>query len=179
MENEERDMQEKVKKETKKIINDILEDGIHSDNIDFLGKVVDIHKDISNEEYWKDKEEVYDMRYRTSGRDMYDDGRYGDHMSENYGRGRRRDSRGRYMGRDGYSKHRGDDMIDEMYRRYEDYNDGKDQYNRGNYGAKDDTIESLECMMEAVVDFIEALKKDADQEELDIIRKYSRKISEM
>ena len=52
--------------------------------------------------------------------------------------------------------------------------------NRGNYGAKDDTMKSLEYMLESVVDFVEMLKKDTNsQEEMDLIRKYTREISEM
>ena len=52
-------------------LKDILNIGIQVENIDNLGKLVDIHKDIENEEYWKEKEEVYKMRY-------YDENRYGD-----------------------------------------------------------------------------------------------------
>ena len=174
----EKEMQEKVKQETQGIICDILEQGIQSDNIDFLGKVVDIHKDISNEEYWKEKEEYY-MRYRGN----YNDG--------SYGRGRVRDSRGRYMdggsyGRrgvpgSGRGRYRGHDILDEMYDKYEEYNAGREEYtNTGNYGAKDESIESLEKMLKGIVAFMECLQEDADsEEEAQIIRKYARKISEM
>lgn len=103
----------------------------------------------------------YDYQRRTRDRDMDRD---------NYG-ARRRDSRGRYMG---------DDVMEEMYNRYHDYTEGRDSYSRGNYGAKDDTIESLECMLEAIVDFVEVLKQEANsQEEIEIVQKYLRKISEI
>ena len=42
-------------------LKDILSIGIQEDNIDNLGKLIDIHKDIENEEYWKEKEEVYEI----------------------------------------------------------------------------------------------------------------------
>ena len=50
----------------------------------------------------------------------------------------------------------------------------------GNYSAKDDTMKSLEYMMQSVVQFIEMLEKDANsQEEIEIIKDYTRQISEM
>ena len=49
-----------VKEKVKEKIDDIISDGIEMNNIDVLGKLVDIHKDIENEEYWKIKEEVYE-----------------------------------------------------------------------------------------------------------------------
>lgn len=173
-----------VKKESEKIIENIVQDGINNDNIEFLYKLVDIHKDISNEEYWKNKEEVIDMRYRNYGREQY--GEY-DMMyrydrrgyGANYGR-KRRDSRGRFMERGRDTKYRGEDMMNDMYRNYQDYADGKEEYDRGNYGAKEDTMKSLDYMLESVVCFFDMLKEDANsQEEMDLIKKYARQISEM
>ena len=41
-------------------INEIIDvEGIKKDNVDYLGKLVDIHKDLKNEKYWKKKEEYY------------------------------------------------------------------------------------------------------------------------
>lgn len=163
-------MIDKVKEKTEYIIEDILQDGINHDNIDMLGKVIDIHKDVANEEYWCIKEENM----------MYRDDRYNDYPSMNYGGGRRRDSRGRYMtsGRD--RRYRGHDMIDNIYDSYSNYMGDREEMNRGNYGAKDDTMKSLEYMLESMADFVEMLKKDANsQEEMDLIRKYTREISEM
>ena len=161
-----------VKEETEKIINDILEQGIESNNIDFLYKVIDIHKDVANEEYWIDKKEVMNMRY---GRDYYSEESYG-----RRGRGRARDSRGRYMEGSRGGRYRGHEMIDEMYDHYGNYSEGREEYGRGNYGAKEDTMKSLEYMMESVVDFIEMLQEEAgSQEEVSLIKHYTKKISEM
>lgn len=143
-------------------INEIVTQGIQTENIAMLGKLIDIHKDLANENYWKEKEET--MRYR----DYYDDDR--NYPRESYGR-RGRDSRGRY---------KGDDMIDDMHRNYRMYSDGREKYNRGNYGAKQDTMQSLEYMLESVVDFVEMLKEEAgSQEEMELIKHYTKKISEM
>lgn len=177
-----KDIHTQTKEETEKIIKDILDDGITNDNIDYLYKVIDIHKDLANEEYWKEKED--NMRYRNSGRGMY--GNYD--MMDNYGRRdyddsygrRRRDSRGRFMERGRDRKYRGEEPMEDMYENYHMYLDGKDQYDRGNYGAKEDTMKSLKYMLESVVCFFDMLKEDAtSQDEVELIKKYAREISEM
>ena len=43
-------IQHKIKEQTEKKINDILTQGVQAGNIDMLYKLVDIHKDIANEE---------------------------------------------------------------------------------------------------------------------------------
>ena len=158
-------MDDKVKELVEKGINKTIEDGIQTSNLDTLSKLVDIYKDIANIEHWK-KEEENDMRY---------DRRYRDYIREPYSREpygrRRRDSRGRYMG---------DEMMNDMHEAYRDYSDGREEMNMGNYGAKDDTMKSLEYMMQSVVQFIEMLERDANsQEEVEMIKDYTRKISEM
>lgn len=167
-------MEEKLCKElnmqVEKEIQEILNDGIHDNNIEMLGDLVDIHKDLANEEYWNVKKEGIEMGYRPYETE------YG-----NYGR-RRRDGRGRYMER-GVNRggnYRGDEMLDEMHEHYQRYSDGREEMTMGNYGAHSGTMKSLEYMLESVVDFIEMLKKDASsQEEVELIQKYTREISEM
>ena len=158
-------MDDKIKELVEKGINKTIEDGIQTSNLDTLGKLVDIYKDIANVEHWKKEEENdmrYDRRYRDYTREPY--------LREPYG-GRRRDSRGRYMG---------DEMMNDMHEAYRDYSDGREEMNMGNYSAKDDTMKSLEYMMQSVVQFIEMLEKDANsQEEIEIIKDYTRQISEM
>lgn len=159
-------IQHKIKEQTEKKINDILIQGVQAGNIDMLYKLVDIHKDIANEQYWEiEKEgEQKEMRYRY-GRDDY---------REDYG-ARRRDSRGRYMERGRDMKYRGHEMLDEMQEHYGNYSE-----NRDTYGNKQGTIKSLEYMLESVVDFVEMLKEDAtSQEEMQLIKKYTKEISEM
>lgn len=163
-------MIEEVKNKTEEIIKELLEEGITQDNLDVIGKLVDIHKDIENEEYWKVKEEF--MMYRDRG--------YGDYPSMNYG-ARRRDNRGRYMESGNYSRrYRGHDMIDDMSDNYARYEEGREQYGRGNYGAKEDIMKSLEYMLQSVEDFMCMLEEDAQsQEEVEMIKHTARKIAEM
>lgn len=168
-------MEEKVVEQVEHKINEIINQGINDDNMNDLYKLVDIHKDLANEKYWKKKEEAMDMRYRY--------GNYDEEREDMYGRGRRRDSRGRYMERGGSDRggnYRGQEMLDDMYQNYGEYSENREEYGRGNYNAKGDTLKSLEYMLESVVDFMEMLKQDASsKEEVDMIKKYSKKISEM
>lgn len=163
-------MHEKILKEVDTKIEEILETGIQLNNLDSLGKLIDIHKDIKNEEYWKNKEEVMKMNYNR--------GRYENYGNDSYGRrGVPGSGRGRYGARGNY---RGQEMLEDMIYTYQDYSDVKEEYGRGNYGAKEDTLKSLDYMLKSVVQFIQMLQQDADSdEEMQLIRKYTRKISEM
>ena len=106
-------------------------------------------------------------------RGSYDGGSYGSYAEDGYSQARRRDSRGRYAGE-------GEEIIDEMYNAYKEYSMGKEDMNMGNYGAKSDTMKSLDCMMKGIVEFVETLKKEANsQEEVKLIEEYAREISEM
>ena len=152
------DVKEKLNEKLEEKICHIIEEDISPNNIEMLDMLVDIHKDIANEEHWERKENY--MRY----------GNYPRGYDRDYG-ARKRDSRGRYMGHD---------HIDRMYEDYGRYMDGRDRANRGDYGAKDDALKSLEYMLESMVDFVEMLKHDAtSQEEVQLIKEYTRHIAEM
>lgn len=60
----EKTLNEKIKETVESKIEKLLETGIQSSNVDYFYKLVDIHKDIENEEYWNVKKEVlnYDVR---------------------------------------------------------------------------------------------------------------------
>ena len=150
MEEKELTTTESIKSEVEKILGDISNEGINRDNVDYVYKLVDVHKDLEQENYW----EVKKMYYGNYRRDGYDD------MS--YGR-RRRDSSGR---------HRGHDMIEDMRENYDRYSENR------RYGGKD-TSESLEYMLESIVCFVEMLEEDASEQDINLIRKYTRRIAEM
>ena len=157
-------------------LKDMLSVGIQEDNIDNIGKLVDIHKDIENEEYWKEKEEVYHMRYYDENR--YGDDRYGDdyRMDRSYGRRGRpmnapRDSRGRYKGPE--------EKMHEIMEHYGDYSIASDAASRGNYGAEEDSMKSLDSMLKCVTIFMDMLEENASsQEEAQMIKKYRKRLSE-
>lgn len=138
-------------------------ENLNEQSLSALDKLIDIKKDIYEIEAKEDEE----MRYY--------EGRYG---------ARRRDSRGRYMeGRGGrYGNYgRGQEYLGRMEDGYEDYNEGMGRYREsGNYGDHDKGMEALEYMLESVVDFVENLQENADSpEEVELIKKYARKIKEM
>ena len=155
----------KTKSEVEKIIKQITESGLQTANVELLYKLIDIHKDIENEKYWKEKEE--NMMYRD-----YD----------NYSGGRSRDSRGRYMesyGRRGVpgtgrGRYRGYDMIEEMGEHYGDYSEGRDTY-----GNDRETEKSFDKMLQSLEDFTYLIMQEADsQDKIEKVRKTARKISE-
>ena len=41
-------------------IEDTSKEGVKRENVEYLYKLIDIHKDLKNEEYWKKKGEYYD-----------------------------------------------------------------------------------------------------------------------
>lgn len=160
---------DKVKKQVEQKIDEIMEEGIRMDNLEALGELVDIHKDIANEEYWDKKKEVMDMNYRGYSEGGYSEGAYGRRGVPGSGRGRYRN----YSARGNY---RGDEPMEEMYEKYQEYSEGREQYGHDDKG----TMKALEYMLEAGVDFFEMLFEDAKTPEAkQMIKHYAKKIGEM
>lgn len=80
-------MEEKLKEKVEEQINNILEDGIQSSNLEALYKLVDIHKDLANVEYWKKEEEKMMRGYGdgSMGYGNYNMGGYSDGGYSGYG----------------------------------------------------------------------------------------------
>ena len=160
---------DKTKEEVERIIKQITENGLQTANVELLYKLIDVHKDIENENYWKEKEKMY------RGRDYF--------MDDSYNGGRSRDSRGRYMdgsyGRRGVpgtgrGRYRGYDMIEEMGEHYGDYSEGRDTY-----GNDRETEKSFDKMLQSLEDFTYLIMQEADsQDKIEKVRKTARKISE-
>lgn len=161
---------DKLKEETDKSMKRVLEQGVQTNNVDFIYKMIDIKKDIAEIE-----KEEQEMMYGNYGR--YDD------MS--YSGGRRRDSRGRYMeggsyGRRGVpgtgrGRYRGEEMMDEMAYHYGNYSEGREQY-----GADQETMKSFQYMLKSFKDYYKHLKQEASsQQEVQMLEDVAREISEM
>ena len=158
---EDKNLLEELKKQTEQKIEEIMKQGLQQNNIDMMYTLIDIHKDIANEEYWKEKGEhmrySIGSSYNERGRDSYNEGSYGR---------RRRDSRGRYMG---------SEKIDEMRDYYGRYIDGRERY-----GHDGETEKSFDYMLMSLEDFAEHLFEEADsQEQIEKIKKTAKRISEM
>ena len=120
-------------------------------DIDYLYKVVDIYKDLK---------EVENMN--------------------NYGNYNGYGNYGEEYGRRGVdSRYRGESYMDGMRGSYRNYEEARNEYNKGNYGAKEDGLKELEYMMHAAMKFIKMVKEEATSpEEQEIVRKHIMKISE-
>ena len=167
----------KVCEKSEEKLDTLIEQGINSNNLDAIDKLVDIIKDTKEIEMMKEggRGMYREGNYRNYGeyseggygrRGNYREGGYseGGYSEGNYGR-RMRDSRGRYKGHE---------IIDDMDGAYGEYSESR---NYGNAGKK---MQSLEYMLESLVEFVKMLEKDAEnQEEVQLIKKYTKKLAEM
>lgn len=64
IETQEKVFTEKVKDLVETKITKLMETGVQVGNIDYFYKLIDIHKDMSNEEYWEVKKEVLENDVR-------------------------------------------------------------------------------------------------------------------
>ena len=172
---EEKSVIDKVTEEVDKSIKRIMEQGVQTNNIDFLYKMIDVKKDIAEIE-----KEEQEMMYGNYGN--YDN--YGEY-DRSYGGGRRRDSRGRYMeggsyGRRGVKgtgrgRYRGEEMMDEMMYHYGNYNEGREQY-----GADEETMKSFKYMLKSFKDYYKHLKEEASSpQEVKLLEETAREMLEM
>ena len=169
---QEKSVIDKVTEEVDKSIKRIMEQGVQTNNIDFLYKMIDVKKDIAEIE-----KEEQEMMYGN-----YDN--YGEY-DRSYNGGRRRDSHGRYMESGSYGRrdvkgtgrgrYRGEEMIDEMAYYYGNYNEGRERY-----GADEETMESFKYMLKSFKDYYKHLKQEASsQQEVQMLEDVAREISEM
>lgn len=153
-----------LKKQVDKKLTELKNEGIQQANVDYVYKLIDIKKDITEME---DKE-------------MYRD-YYGNYENDygNYRGGRSRDSRGRFMenGRGNYGRrYRGHDMLDDMNMNYGEYMENREN---GNYGSPE-MNKSFDYMLQSAEDFFKHLRNEAgSEEEMEKIRRTARRISEM
>lgn len=164
-------MKDKLLKATEEKIESILEEGIETNNLEYLYKLVDIHKDMKEEESMN-----YGNYGNYNGYGNY--GNYGNYSGrgagyDSYGRGGY--GEGSYGRRGVDAKYRGDDHLDRMRENYGRYEEG-----RSRYGANEDTKKSLEYMLRSMEDFAKMLKEEASsQEEVEMIRQTAQRIAQM
>lgn len=157
---EEQNAIEKIKINIEKKLEELSNLSLQSETIDKLSKLIDIHKDIKNEEFWEKEED-----------NMRNYGEYGNYEGSYGRRGVAGTGRGRYRAGDNYgrrgvdSKYRGEEIMDNMYRNYQDYSDEKEMY-----GADNKTMESFKYMVKSFKDYYKHLKENASsQEEVQIL----------
>lgn len=154
---ENKDILCKTLEETENAIKSIVDSGLQKDNIEVLGQLIDIHKDIENEKYWKEKINMYRDNYND-----YNEGSYGRRGVRGTGPYSRYRDGGSSYGRRGVpgtgrGRYRGEEMMEEMYNAYNDYMDSSEY---GNYGTGD-SMQKIEIMADSLIDFIHHIKKEA------------------
>ena len=177
-EKQEKNWCEEITQQVEKELEQIASEKVSTNNVDYLYRLVDIHKDLANENYWKEKIKMYGNRYSRDfsgeyGRGSYNAGSYGRRGMKGTG------PYSRYRGGRGSGRYRGEDAIDEMYMNYGEYSEANQSYNEGNYGAEGGMKESAEGIMENIFEIVEELKDTGSPEVMQVIKKYSKKIMEM
>lgn len=174
--NEQESLEKELLKQVEEQKKAILDEKINPENINYLSKLVDICKDVAEERKIRKEEEC--MRYRYD--DDYNDGSYGRRGVRGtgpYSRYRDGESYGRRgVPGTGRGRYRGEDMMDDMYRAYNDYMDGAEY---GNYGTSE-SMQKIEIMADSLMDFIHHIKKEAKTpEEKQLIEEKLREVGRM
>lgn len=154
-------LEEELVDKTKKTIKVVIEDDISPENLDDLGKLVDIYKDVK---------EVECMNYGNyngygNNGNYGNYGAYGNYNGRGPSRGSYGDGYGNYgdgsYGRRGVdSRYRGEEELGRMHGEY-----GRYQESRNRYGAGQETDKSFMYMVKALEDFIKVLYEEADTQE--------------
>lgn len=132
-------MEDKLIKLAEEAIDRQLEQGLTTNNLDTIKKLVDIYKDT------KEAKNMYGEygEYRAGRGGNY--GNYDEYNEYGARRGRRR-------------RYRGDDYMDRMAEEYGRYNESRQRY-----GANDPEVDkSFHYMVKALEDFVMVLKEEAE-----------------
>lgn len=79
----------------------------------------------------------------------------------------------------GRGRYNGEDAMDEMMEHYGNYSDASYEAERGNYGAENEMVKSVEGIMQNICEIVEELAETGNPEVMKVIKKHSQKISEM
>lgn len=139
-------MHEKLEKKTEESINKILEEGLNTNNLDYLYKLTKINHIAKEEKNMYGEYGNYSGR--RAGYDSYGRGNYGEYG--NYGRDA--------YGRRGYDmRYRGDDYMDRMSNEYGRYMEAREKY-----GAGEETEKAFHFMAKALGEYLDFLHEEAD-----------------
>lgn len=158
---------EKLLHEVKQELKEIADQGLNASNLETLGKLADIYKDLAKAEHLEDKQDMKNYR----GEDYNNERRYDEYRND-YDR--------RYRIGGGYSGN--DSRIREHMNRImegvEQYEYGRERYQHG--GSEERILDGLEELMYAICMFIESTYEFAQSpQEKEIIRKHLHKIKNM
>lgn len=95
---------------------------------------------------------------------------------------------GRSYGRQNYNNrrynrshgHYPEELIDEMKEQYMDYDEGRDNYNRGDsYNGESEMIRAVEGIMKNIVEIVRELSDIDNPQVMNVIKKYTERIMDM
>ena len=166
----------KLMEQIKKELKEIEEKGVNASNLELIGKLADIYKDLGEiEKMDKGGQEMQEYgRYREGGGGYgaYREGGYNARGGGGGGGGYREGGYNEGYGRR-YSRMR--DHMDRMMDGVDQYEYGKERYMHG--GDESRVIEGLEKIMYAVCMFVESAMDFAESpQEKELIRKHIQKI---
>jgi len=149
-------MEHKLMEETEKSLKELLDEGITTNNLDYvykLTKIKHMNKEDMNMNYGN-YGNYGNYNGRGPGHGSYGDGSYGEY-------GRYGNEYGNEYGRRGYdAKYRGHEHLDRMYGEY-----GRYMENRNRYGAGQESDKSFHYMIKSLEDFIKVLYEEANSEQ--------------
>lgn len=150
-------MEEKLIEKTEESMKDILEEGITSNNLEYLYKLSKINH-IAKEDKNMNYGNYGNYSGRGPSRGSYGEG-YGRGGYGNYGEynGYGNYGEGSYGRRGVDSRYRGDEELDRMAGEY-----GRYMESRSRYGASSETDKSFHYMVEAYKDFTKVLFEEAE-----------------
>lgn len=163
-------MVEKLKEKAEELLNVYIKEGLNMENIDLVMKLTDIHKDMSNEEYWKEKIDMMFKNYSEGGsygrRGVPGTGRRSYREGGSYGR--------RGVPGTGRGRYRGEEALEDMQYHYGNYSEGY------SYGAEEESEKSFEKMIECLEAFMYTIMEEADEpQKIEKIKRVARRISDM
>ena len=166
----------KLMEQIKKELKEIEEKGINASNLELIGKLADIYKDLGEIEKMdnggQDMQEYGRYREGGGGYGAYREGGYNARGGGGGGGGYREGGYNEGYGRR-YSRMR--DHMDRMMDGVDQYEYGKERYMHG--GDESRVIEGLEKIMYAVCMFVESAMDFAESpQEKELIRKHIQKI---
>jgi len=94
---------------------------------------------------------------------------------------------GRSYGRPSYNSrryrsygHYPEELIDEMRDHYMDYNEGRENYNRGDsYNGEDEMVQAVDGIMKNVVEIVRELSNVDSPQVMNVIKKHASRIMDM
>lgn len=165
-----------VKEQVETGMQQIVDQQVQESNVEYLYKLMDIHKDIEQEKYWERKEENMNKGYGYGyGYGAEDYGRRGGYSEGNYSEGNY--SEGSYGRRgvpgSGRRRYRGEEMLNDIHEEYGNY------MASGSYGGEE-TMKALKYMLKSAEEFFKHIQEEAKSpEEIEMVKETAKKIAMM